>query len=266
VSEHRQIQEEIPAYIAGRLDADAARHVEQHLESCSDCSEIVRDWQTIVTGLKEGGEQLFEPHPDSLSLMRFVRGEEPDPERTIARHVETCTTCQLETEVWRDQEATVTPFRPRATRSVVYRVASFAVAAGLVLGLGLGLLLRDDGSSDWTGAVNLLTLDGSARGGDDIPVFSPEPAQPYVPLVLLPTLPADAAEGDRFRFSITDETGGGLWSREMTAAEIRGFIDTSGIVTFLVPSDKLPAGIYNLAFARADAGAEILFETHFRVE
>ncbi|MDX1387708.1 MAG: zf-HC2 domain-containing protein [Acidobacteriota bacterium] len=266
MSDHGQLQQEIPAYIAGRLEGDARRRVEDHLGSCPECSDLVREWKTIVAGLKEGGEQLFEPHPDSLVLMRFVKGDEGDADGRIARHVETCATCELEVDVWRDQRMNLARFRPSSTRSTLYRVASAAVAAGLVLGLGLGVLLRDTGTADWSGPVDLLTLDGSARGEDAIPVVSPDPSQPYVPLVLLPSVPTDAGADEGFRFVIVDVDGAEVWRDALTATGIRDRLEGSGVVTFLVPSTMLPPGTYTLIFESAEDGAERLFETRFRVE
>ena len=92
----------------------------------------------------------------------------------------------------------------------------------------------------------MVTLDPSLRGNDAVATFDLDPSQPFVPVVVAPMLPAEAAADERFGFSILDSGDLAVWSTGLTAGAIREHLEASGVVTFLVPATELPAGRYSL--------------------
>ena len=250
MSDESNICELIPAYVAGRLDADSKREVDAYLARHPETEELTARWSAIARGLREGGENLLTEHPETSVLTRFANGEEEQEEDAqrikIARHVETCASCSLEVATLRGHtgahvRVTSTP------RTMIYRFASLAAAAGIVLGIGLGVLYETQGPGRGasTGAVDLLTLDPALRGGEAMISFEADASQPFVPVVVAPVLPEEATSEERFGFSILREDAV-IWSADLSAGEIREHLDTSGVVTFLVPTTELFAGRYSL--------------------
>lgn len=259
MSDQKDLHELIPDHVAGRLDAETKRQVDDYLSRHPESRALASRWTAIARGMREGGELLLTPHPETDRLRSFAgcKGTEgindEEIRREITRHVETCASCSLEVAVLRDRPAKPTrASRPaRAARSaytLVYRFASLAAAAGIVLGIGLGVLYESSGPGQpaWSGAVGLVTLDPSLRGHDTVATFELDPSQPFVPVVVAPMLPAEAAADERFGFSILDSGHLAVWSTDLTAGAIQEHLEASGVVTFLVPATELPAGRYVL--------------------
>jgi hypothetical protein len=272
------MMEEIPAYLAGRLEGERLRGLESHLSECGECNDLVSDLREIVDGFRQGGSALLEACPDSLTLMKVATGAQEDPEGTVERHTETCEPCSLEFVIWKNRErgAVRTP-RRTVSRSSIYRWAGMAAAAGLVLGLGLPAVYRQlvPGPTGpepaihrpWSGAVNLITLDGTIRGGGAIQSFTLSPDQPVVPLVLLPALPEGEEAPEAYRFAIIGGDGLQRWAMEMAGSEIEGILDLSAVLTLMIPAEVLPAGDYTLRMDPAgEAGGAPLMEEEFRIE
>ena len=242
MSDESNIREMIPAYVAGRLDTESKRQVDDYLARRPETKELTARWNTIARGLREGGENLLTEHPETSVLTRFISGEEPE----IARHVETCASCSLEVATLRGRTKSRVRVT-RAPRTMVYRFTSLAAAAGIVLGIGVGVLYETQGPGRGasTGAVDLLTLDPALRGSETIISFEADASQPFIPVVVAPVLPEEASSEERFGFSILRE-GDVIWSADLSAGKIREHLDTSGVVTFLVPTTDLTAGRYSL--------------------
>ena len=252
MNDESNISELIPDYVAGKLDAESKRQVDDYLARNGETEALTARWSSIARGLREGGEILLTEHPDTSVLSRFAgstRRHKEEDSQQIARHVETCASCSLEVAVLRDRKA-FRVFRARRTKApfaMLYRFTTVAAAAGIVLGIGLGVLFQTDGPGRGvsTGAVDLLTLDPTLRGSEGIISFEANASQPFVPVVVAPALPEEATSEERFGFSILS-AGDVVWSAELTAGEIRKHLDASGVVTFLVPSTDLSAGRYAL--------------------
>ncbi len=269
--DHEQLQEQIPAFLAARLDPEESGQVESHLAGCEDCADLVRVGTELVRGMRDGKEEVFTPHPDVRMLRRYSLGEELEGRANLVRHMASCASCELEVAAWRrwgKVKATSTQeeeFRRARRRRFTWKPA---LAAGILLGMGLTLGLRGltPGSVEapvaWTGSAALLTLEAAYRGTTSVAQVVVEPRQPYLPLVILPELPQ---AGDRFRFAIAAiDAGAPFWSLELSAEDLRGQLDATGVVTFLVPTGGMDTGRYD--FSMQDAGGAPLVQIPFEVQ
>ncbi len=149
MSDHREWQEEIPAYVAGRLDDRARQALEVHLDGCDACSEIAATWKEIASSMRRGGEELSSPHPDEMALRDYATGGPTSADRRVARHIAYCASCELEVSAWKAREAGLrspaggdvrsAPARPWPAGA---RVAVVAVAIGIIVGVGLAIMFR----------------------------------------------------------------------------------------------------------------------------
>lgn len=251
MSDHPQIQAELPAFVAGRLDADAAASIEEHLAGCDECAAFVADWRTIQEGFTAGGTALAEAHPDALVLKRFA--EDGLDRAGLQAHLDACESCRLELEVFRRQ-----PARASARRGGrVLRIASAALAAGLVLGAGLGWFFSPERPGQVPGgALTLYSLEGDVRG-DTVPEVAL--TGPLVGLVLAPELPEGV---DAVEIAIVDADGRERFGLRRAADDLRRDLDVAGVVSLAVPAESLPPGRYTLRLA--PAGGEPFFDTTFR--
>ena len=177
---HDEYQEDLPAYLANRLEGAAALRMKEHLATCATCGEVAVAWGQVSAALREGGEEIFLPHPEPLDVRRHALGEDLPGVEALARHLAGCPSCRLEAEVWKARRAEGRapsgeeriPFA-RSPRVFSRRHLGTALAAGLLLGIGLAwLAVRDRGTAVPRPAVE--TGDGEpARGaglpGSDIP-------------------------------------------------------------------------------------------------
>jgi anti-sigma factor RsiW len=110
---------------------------------------------------------------------------------------------------------------------------------------------RIEQSASWSGPVALPFLSGSVRGGDEPEArVALAPGQPFVLLAVEPQLPPDAAGGERFLFEVRKADGIAVWSREMTASEIREVSSGSGALVLALPAGDLPPAHYALRLGR----------------
>ena len=80
-----------------------------------------------------------------------------------------------------------------------------------------------------------------------------------------PELPQATQAGDRFGFAIAAlDASTPFWSVELSAEEVRGQLDATGVVTFLVPTDGMDAGRYD--FSMQEAGGASLVQIPFEVQ
>ena len=246
---HERIQQEIAAYLAGRLTDEESTSVRNHIDSCAECADVVDAWTPAAVGFRLAGDELLAPHPDSLELLRHARGEMVADD-DLTRHLETCATCLLEVEGARAGSA-LSEVRP--SRKLT-RYVSMALAAGLVLGLGLATLVRGPGSpmSSTQGAIQLYSLEETVRSSDAGSVLEVDRDSTLLPLVLVPAVPEDAGPEVMFLIEIRDERDA-VWSNRFTAAELNRYLEVSGVLTLLVPA--LPEGAYVLQLVAQDSSA-----------
>ena len=149
---HLQVQMELPAYAAGRLDESSRRRVAEHLAECEICRELAMNLRELAQHVKDGGEAMFEPHPSEAELREFSKKSSSAPRERIARHLTICASCALEVDAWRkmdDKEIAAGPAErvPRSELSGTRRPggmrAGLAAAAGLLLGVALGYVVRE---------------------------------------------------------------------------------------------------------------------------
>jgi len=278
VTDHDELQSEIPAYVASRLEEDARRRLEDHLRDCDACAEMVEAWRTIAPALRDGGEAIFTPHPPARALREYAlgRGEAVDPAHV--RHVASCDTCDLEIRVWKEREGGVDAPAGAALwkeqRTPAWR-PTMALAAGAVLGAAIAAFMLRRPTLPGPAApptpepiasrlaegigepVPLWVLAGPLRGETPVATFTIGREQPYVLIAVRPALAPGAADADIYRFEIHRPDGGTSWSSEADVARIRSHMESSGVVTFPVPTTDLPPGRYFFRLERrAPAGDE----------
>jgi len=270
VTDHESWQDEVPAYVASRLEGEARDRFESHLRNCPACVTQVATWKEIVSALHDHGAILFEDHPSEAALRAYALAREGAGDAGIARHLATCASCELEVTAWRTRQAlglrSGTIRRRGAAieaRGGALRAPVLWLGAGLMAGLGLAVLLRLAPTSrpetrerrpaaamqpvaTWTGPVQLLVLGSPLRGQGALPTFRIEPDQPFALIAVQPALPESAGDTERYRFLIRRETGEVAWVSELDASQIRRHLETTEVVTFAVPSVDLSPGRYEM--------------------
>ena len=258
--DHERFELEIAAFLAGRLTDEECEALRTHIETCESCAGVVEAWAPAAAGFRIAGDRLLAPHPDSRELLRYARGETAGDDSLI-EHLKTCPTCLLEVEGARTVPA-AKEVRPSLK---ITRYVSMALAAGLVLGLGLATMLRDPGAglALGHGATQLYTLEEAVRSSNDATVLEVDRESTVLPLVLIPAVPAGAAPDADFTIEITDGQGDTAWSSRFTAAELNRYLEVSGVLTLLVPAQ--PEGTYTLQLASEDGPIqEFRFEVRQR--
>jgi hypothetical protein len=280
MADHEQCQEDVAAYVAGRLGGEGARRLEAHVAECDDCAAVVESWLEIAEGFWQGGVALLEAHPDTAEIRAYVSGTaSSDVHARIERHLGTCAPCSLEVRTGRTRH-TVVPFRPARAKTVSWFGIPASLAAMLLLGVGIGFFFRFGSPPEtelspavsaptWSGPVSLLLLERPSRGVSTMRRFRVDAGQPYVPLAVPVVVPEGSADAELFRFTVRDEGGRVLWWSQLPAGTMRQQMAASGVVSFLVPASDLEPGRKMLRFARAltpEPGAllEIPFEIEFR--
>ena len=259
-TQHERFQQEIAAFLAGRLTDEETTEIRNHVRSCEECAGVVEAWAPAAVGFRQAGDELLSPHPESRELLKYGRGETTAGE-ALGRHLETCSTCLLEVEGAR-VGSIVREIRP--SRKLT-RYVSMALAAGLVLGLGLATLLPGPGEqrAQGSGATHLYTLEAVVRSSNAPTVLTVDQGSTVLPLVLIPAIPDGASPEAVFMIDIRDEQGEAVWSNSYTAAELNRYLELSGVLTLLVP--VLPDGSYSLLLvSEADPIQEFRFEVRQR--
>lgn len=263
--EHAAWHEQVPAYVAGRLEPEERGRFETHLSACPECAETVAAWRGIASAIREEGETLWEPHPETEVIRAAALGRAGDEPR-LARHLAICPSCALEVQAWRDRArgrheesrgaGQVAPARlGRAGMTLL------AAAAGLVVGVGLSLLLTtapapiEPGPGSGSPAsieaapVPLLVLAPARRGaGDEASSVRLIAAHPGLVIAVTPTIPESGADADLVPFELIGPDGGAVFTTSMTVAAIREELRRNEMVTLFVPASTLPPGGYELRF------------------
>ncbi len=266
--EHEEYREDLADYTASRLDAARAGAVERHLGECDDCRRTAFFMKELGDAIGEAGDALFEPHPDVADLRRYAMGDATDDASRIAKHLEVCPSCDLESTAWPVVRAMETGHGVGArvvSGPWLRRVAGpwLAAAAGLVVGVALTLQMTSQRSvapeaGAWDGPSQHLMIPGAVRGSAPEPTFALSAVGGPVVLDLQPVIPGQAGDADEFRLTIRSESAQTVWSAAATAAEMRRAMDAAGVVTFVVPAGVLIAGPHEVVLAaRGDDAAPI---------
>ena len=270
MSDHDTWEEEIAAYVAGRLDEGVRRRVEAHLRDCRPCSELAASVREIAEASGDRDESDSATHPDSLRLRDLALGRGSGDD-LLARHLAECASCALEAAVWREREGRPPGSAARRVTAAPFRTL-IALAAGLLAGAGAGAWyasrtsppIRFSAIADrppdrpgtpatpWSGAVQLFFLPNPLRGAEQHPVLRPDPSAPVVLVALQPDLPATLTGTALCRFSIQGIDGGTTWSVDLNADSVRAHLQQSEAVTFAIPASALPPGRYEMRLITGD--------------
>ncbi len=278
---HHGYQEQIPAHLAGRLEGSELLALERHLGDCDECTSLEELGKDLVKGLREAGSELPSAHPAAKNLRLHARGAAGSEESAIVAHIASCLPCEVEVDAWGrlDKGESVITLKGRqgSSQQVQNRTWGWvgALAAGVLIGFAVALaflpsfpLGPDESStgSPWSGSVALLTLDNPSRGSQVIPTATLDPAQPYLPLAAAITLPAETKNDERFRFAIMRDEDE-LWTLGLGAEHIRAQQRATGVLTFLVPVERLAFGRLSFrALTVGPAGEEMFLEIPFELQ
>jgi hypothetical protein len=146
--------EEVAEHLEGLLDAEAERRVGGHLRQCADCAAVARDLGALPEALRAAATEV--PLPD---------------------HVADRVQAAIEAEVRHDDEgagasghdvAALEDRRRRRRR--VMAGGLLAAAAATVVAVGVGQMLRSEGSGQAGGSAGVASLEqaspGPGRSGD----------------------------------------------------------------------------------------------------
>lgn len=247
---HEELEREIPAYVASRLEPETARRLETHLTSCDPCSEMVANLMDIASALREEGPAILDDHPNPETLHAYALGRPGSGADRVASHVRVCASCDLEVSVMkRESIRRDTGFSPAAVpagrRTKIASVALIAAAAGLVLGVALSIALLPEAPGLPGGfgpSIDIRRLRGEAAS-QTVRIGAGET---IVTMNLQVELPPEAGDLDTFRFEVHRSEGGIVESWRISASRIRKYLDESGHVTLVIPAEKLPSGRYEV--------------------
>jgi putative zinc finger protein len=279
VEDHDDIRSDIAAYVAGHLDQAGRDRLDAHLALCGECSELVSTANEIAAALRSRGDDLLSDHPTELALREHALGRPDRLDDRITRHLETCASCSLEVSAVGTGPVASPATRPvNAVRNagVPWGIGSAAIAAALVTGLLLGLILsprqhkthEPDSTlttARATGPVDLWILAGRSRGTGAPPIFRPDPSRLFVVIACPVVLPHAPLDRDLYKIIIRRQ-GESVWSSQISAGQIRQQMESAEAVTMIVPSGVLGPGQYELILLRRDqADARPVLQTSFQV-
>jgi hypothetical protein len=273
---HEEYAQQIADYAAARLTGDDLRRLEEHLAECADCAEVASAWKRLAPAIQKDGDRLMSPHPGVQELAEYALGTGAPADFGIARHLASCATCELEVAGWRMKQAEER-FRHRraaalAAGSAPYRTRigsliasrhSLSLAAGLVIGVGLAILLRPPahpgaapseaespvgapaGIGLRSGPAPMLVL-AQLRGGSGTATLQLAADAAFTVLAVQPIVSDDASADDVYRCQIVGSSGSAPWSAEVTVARIRAELERNAMIAFAVPAAALRAGRHRM--------------------
>lgn len=285
MDDHRSLRDDIPDYLASRLEGEARLRLEAHLHECPDCADLVEAGRGLVAALRAGGDEIFSPHPDEPALREYALGGRTAERGRVARHLASCASCELEVAAWRLREETARrgpgagAARADGPRTLASRLHPLSLAAGILLGVGVAALVQfaagpggappaggPEPQVEWSGPAPLLVLSSPLRGGTSLPVYAIETGLRTALIAVQPALPEGAPDEAPYRFEIRTASGAIAWSAPMSAAQIRRHLDAAQVVTLAVPAEALAAGRHALRLTDAAAPeAAPLLEIAFEI-
>ena len=272
MKEHSELQTDLAAYMADRLETGARERLEAHLKECEPCREMASVVAEFGRTLQEGGEVLFEAHPAPSSLRSFAQGVATAGETTVARHVKHCASCALEVEGWKRA-------KDRGRKEPAARAASgkraFLLAAGVVLGLGLAALARwalivpaqrPGLTVSAATAGPILILPGALRGAGERVSYAPDRKAEFVVMACPVEVPGDTAAEQTFVYAIRASDGKVAWSQTLTAGSIREHLASpAAMVALLVPVASVGPGRYEFTLSRSSEPEQPLYQVGLEI-
>lgn len=126
---HEAARELIPWWVTGRLSEAEGRQVESHLAQCAECRADVEVERRVVTAVRHRSPVAYVPQVSMQKLLSRIEDVEREmPTRPVPE-----------------------PARPNSA-SILAAGARLRLAAGMLLGVGLGLLAAAGWQATQTGA------------------------------------------------------------------------------------------------------------------
>lgn len=263
--------------LGGRLPDEVRPRVEEHLSTCPDCASLAGTHE-MLAGRHTPVEDLVELslQPDGMEHARRMR---------LQAHLEVCETCGAEARAVRTAEREAVTAGGGKTRfGSGMLLAGTAAVALLGLGLsawfGLYRVPRLESTIDRLQAVpprrvgtphpgepgplvRIQYLPATRRGPGADAAVTLDPGQPY--LYLAVEIPQFTGRGE-FAVAIADPGGGTVWSRTVTAGELRRLTQGIPEVTLAVPAKALHEGRFFVSLRPAsEPKAAPLIDTAFVV-
>jgi len=94
---HEDIDRDLDDYLSGQLSKDREEEIQEHIESCPECKEILQLHHIIE---KEAGHKvinLFEPHPSADEIVQYALDRDsisPEDLNYLEKHIGRCENCQ----------------------------------------------------------------------------------------------------------------------------------------------------------------------------
>lgn len=247
----------VPDLGKGRLEPAEEAAVRSHLAVCTECSGLSDAYRFVSAALRVATE-----HPEPAELVAHAMGASPQPE--VEHHLSSCSSCSQQAAAIRAAESELGTRRiPVRTWTAWAAAAAFPLFLGYIGWMHLSVLpgLRD--AIAVPEAMALPLLSSALRGGDEpvaIPVSS---GQHSIAVAVAPALPRDLADPEILRIDVRKSDGGVVYSRAMTAGEMRRLSGASGAFALVLPASVLSAGDASLHIHAASGGE--LLAAPFRV-
>jgi hypothetical protein len=287
----------IPWYVSGTLGSDDRRLVEEHLPTCDRCRSFVEDARQLE-GLGRLEPDLLLGHVQAQHLEQFAmnRGElDPELASWIESHVDGCEACAGAVAVLRrsvrnegaratgatsPDESFLASLWQLATRTVLHPAAAIAYLVLVMLSIPAyrsltrlprmqgrveALEQRLDGLRDWGGVIDLPVVTSPLRGEAADLVVTRTADQPVLGLGVTFEVPEQVAESSRLVITIRADSRAGLWSEELGAGTARRHLRETGLVTLLIPADRVQPGRYRLTVEPVGGDGKPLLDARFEV-
>ena len=249
----------LPDLDKGRLAPEEEAAVRAHMADCTECRGLNRAYQIVSAALHVKTE-----HPDSADLVVHAMGTVVRPE--LEAHLTSCPSCSQQAAAIRAAESELRTRRiPVRAWSAWAAAAAACVLLGYVGWVHFSVLPRmraaiaraEDGAAADAETMALPLLTSATRGAEE-PVAVPVRAgQRAITVAVAPALPRDLADSEVLRIEVRERGGGVVFSREITAGEIRRLSGKSGAFALVLPASVLPTGDASL-YIHATAQGELL--------
>jgi hypothetical protein len=293
MADHDSISMLIPWYANGTLSPEERDSVENHLERCSECRDLLEQARAMEPLGQVEPDELLE-HVQAQHLELFAtdrRSMQPEVAAWVGEHVESCAVCgdavrilersagesidEAQPQEYRVRYATEKPsFWTLLGKTILHPAAAAAYLVIIALMIPAYRMIVDrptveqrlDGARNWGGAVDLEVLSSALRGDESAVVLNVGAEQPVVPLGVEFEIPVEITPTTPIVFEVSSEADAVVWSEEIEAANVERNLNHSGIVTLLLPASSFPPGSYRLKVSRSDRpGSRALLEAPFRI-